>query len=211
MSPDLFFFLPSNDSEQEDSEVKKITEKMEQKQQAPTTQSSKSHGVKKTMILTSDQLKRLNLKAGMNQIEFSVTTALQGTTVVEANIFFFDHTAKFVISDIDGTITKSVWLNPSNRDENEPFFFTSLDPMCSVIFFHWLGKIGRTMALPNFSKLFNKMAINSFISLRAQLDKVESRAISYEISNSVAMHCPMGHCLFRRTPWWRHFIGQWLS
>jgi phosphatidate phosphatase LPIN len=58
------------------------------------------------MILTSDQLKRLNLKSGMNQVEFSVTTALQGTTVVEANIFFFDHLTKFVISDIDGTITK---------------------------------------------------------------------------------------------------------
>jgi phosphatidate phosphatase LPIN len=61
---------------------------------------------KKTMILTSDQLKRLNLKVGMNQVEFSVTTAFQGTTVVKANIFFFDHTTKFVISDIDGTITK---------------------------------------------------------------------------------------------------------
>jgi phosphatidate phosphatase LPIN len=62
--------------------------------------------LKKTMILTSDQLKRLNLKSGMNQVEFSVTTALQGTSVVEANIFFFDHMTKFVISDIDGTITK---------------------------------------------------------------------------------------------------------
>ena len=62
--------------------------------------------LKKTMILTSDQLKRLNLKSGINQVEFSVTTDLQGTTLVEANIFFFDHMTKFVISDIDGTITK---------------------------------------------------------------------------------------------------------
>ena len=61
---------------------------------------------KKTMILTSNQLKQLNLKPGMNQIEFSVTTALQGTSVVTANIFLFDHTTKFVVSDIDGTITK---------------------------------------------------------------------------------------------------------
>lgn len=58
------------------------------------------------MILTSDQLKRLNLKSGANEVEFSVTTALQGTTIVQANIFFFDHMTKFVISDIDGTITK---------------------------------------------------------------------------------------------------------
>jgi phosphatidate phosphatase LPIN len=96
----VFFNLlfSSHDSEQDDdNEVKTLTNKI--KQQTSST-------LKKTMILTSDQLKRLNLKSGMNQVEFSVTTALQGTTVVEANIFFFDHLTKFVISDIDGTITK---------------------------------------------------------------------------------------------------------
>ncbi|CAF5078748.1 unnamed protein product, partial [Rotaria sp. Silwood1] len=41
------------------------------------------------------------------EVEFSVTTAFQGTAVVKANIFCFDHKTKFVISDIDGTITKS--------------------------------------------------------------------------------------------------------
>ncbi|CAF3544133.1 unnamed protein product [Rotaria sp. Silwood1] len=89
----------SNDSGQEDHEVRNLTDKMENQQITSTK--------KKTMILTSDQLKRLNLKTGMNHMEFSVTTALQGTTVVEANIFFYDHNTKFVISDIDGTITKS--------------------------------------------------------------------------------------------------------
>ncbi|CAF3398659.1 unnamed protein product [Rotaria socialis] len=63
--------------------------------------------LKKTMILTSDQLKQLNLNEGVNTVAFSVTTAGQGTTIVEANIFVFDHKTKFVISDIDGTITKS--------------------------------------------------------------------------------------------------------
>jgi phosphatidate phosphatase LPIN len=91
----LLFY--SNDSEQDDNEVRKLTDKINQQ--------SKST-LKKTMILTSDQLKHLNLKSGVNQVEFSVTTAIQGTTVVEANIFLFDHMTKFVISDIDGTITK---------------------------------------------------------------------------------------------------------
>jgi len=94
----IHFLFYSHDSEQEDNEVRKLTDKMKQQQSNST--------LKKTMILTSDQLKRLNLKSGMNQVEFSVTTALQGTTVVEANIFFFDYMTKFVISDIDGTITK---------------------------------------------------------------------------------------------------------
>jgi phosphatidate phosphatase LPIN len=77
--------------------VKELTDKIK-----PQSNSN----LKKTLLLTSDQLKRLNLKSGMNQVEFSVTTALQGTSIVEANIFFFDHLTKFVISDIDGTITK---------------------------------------------------------------------------------------------------------
>ncbi|CAF0887157.1 unnamed protein product [Rotaria sordida] len=107
-----------NDSEQEDSEVRKLTAKIEeekaqqqqqqqQQQQSPSTHSSHQTILKKTMIISSDQLKRLNLKLGKNKVEFSVTTALQGTTTVESNIFFFDHMTKFVISDIDGTITKS--------------------------------------------------------------------------------------------------------
>lgn len=79
--------------------MQQLPEKLEQNQTAKVQ-------VKKSLILSSDQLKRLNLNSGMNHIEFSVTTALQGTTKVEANIFFFDHLTKFVISDIDGTITK---------------------------------------------------------------------------------------------------------
>jgi phosphatidate phosphatase PAH1 len=99
-----------NDSEQEDNEVRKLTakieqEKAQQKQRSPSTHSHQTT-LKKSMILSSDQLKRLNLKLGKNKVEFSVTTALQGTTTVESNIFFFDHMTKFVISDIDGTITK---------------------------------------------------------------------------------------------------------
>ncbi|CAF4336085.1 unnamed protein product [Rotaria sp. Silwood2] len=106
-----------NDSEQEDSEVRKLTakideEKAQQKQQqrSPSTHSSHQTTLKKTMILSSDQLKRLNLKLGKNKVEFSVTTALQGTTTVESNIFLFDHMTKFVISDIDGTITKYIYI-----------------------------------------------------------------------------------------------------
>ncbi|CAF0879456.1 unnamed protein product [Adineta ricciae] len=101
-----------NDSEQEDSEVQKLTAKMEEAKVQIRPHSSSTHStqqttLRKTMILSSDQLKRLNLKLGKNKVEFSVTTALQGTTTVESNIFLFDHMTKFVISDIDGTITKS--------------------------------------------------------------------------------------------------------
>lgn len=61
----------------------------------------------KTLRLTSDQLKSLGLKKGVNTISFSVTSAYQGTATCAAKIFYWDHDIQIVISDIDGTITKS--------------------------------------------------------------------------------------------------------
>jgi phosphatidate phosphatase LPIN len=61
----------------------------------------------KTLRLTSDQLKSLGLKKGVNTVSFSVTSAYQGTATCAAKIFYWDHDIQVVISDIDGTITKS--------------------------------------------------------------------------------------------------------
>lgn len=43
----------------------------------------------------------------MNEVEFSVTTAYQGTSRCKCYVFRWKYTDKVVISDIDGTITKS--------------------------------------------------------------------------------------------------------
>ncbi|KAI8994789.1 Lipin/Ned1/Smp2-domain-containing protein [Pilobolus umbonatus] len=61
----------------------------------------------KTLRLTSDQLKSLNLKKGPNTVSFTVTSAYWGTAVCAAKIFYWDYNIQIVISDIDGTITKS--------------------------------------------------------------------------------------------------------
>ncbi|KAI9319622.1 Lipin/Ned1/Smp2-domain-containing protein, partial [Dichotomocladium elegans] len=61
----------------------------------------------KTLRLTSEQLKSLGLKKGPNTITYSVTSAYQGTASCTAQIFFWDYDIQIVISDIDGTITKS--------------------------------------------------------------------------------------------------------
>jgi phosphatidate phosphatase LPIN len=61
----------------------------------------------KTLRLTSDQLKSLQLKKGVNTISFSVSSAYQGTATCAAKIFYWDYGISVVISDIDGTITKS--------------------------------------------------------------------------------------------------------
>ena len=49
---------------------------------------------RKTIRLTSDQLKKLNLKRGSNDVEFSVTTAFQGTTRCKCHIYLWHHSDK---------------------------------------------------------------------------------------------------------------------
>jgi phosphatidate phosphatase LPIN len=61
----------------------------------------------KTLRLSSDQLKQLNLKPGPNTVQFSVTSSYSGQAVVSARIFLWDELDQVIISDIDGTITKS--------------------------------------------------------------------------------------------------------
>jgi len=62
---------------------------------------------RKTLRPTSDQLKSLNLKPGANRITFSVTSSLQGTREVSSFIYLWEKDVKIIVSDIDGTITKS--------------------------------------------------------------------------------------------------------
>uniref|UniRef100_A0A8C5F993 phosphatidate phosphatase n=1 Tax=Gadus morhua TaxID=8049 RepID=A0A8C5F993_GADMO len=50
---------------------------------------------------------RLNLRDGANQVVFSVTTQYQGTCRCEAAIYLWNWDDRVIISDIDGTITKS--------------------------------------------------------------------------------------------------------
>lgn len=56
----------------------------------------------KTLRLTSDQLKALDLRAGENNVSFTVNKA-----TCTAQMYLWKHETPVVISDIDGTITKS--------------------------------------------------------------------------------------------------------
>ncbi len=49
----------------------------------------------------------LGLKYGQNEAVFSVTTAYQGTSVARCHIYLWRYDDRIVVSDIDGTITKS--------------------------------------------------------------------------------------------------------
>ncbi|GAA6018276.1 hypothetical protein JCM11491_005138 [Sporobolomyces phaffii] len=61
----------------------------------------------KTLRLTSDQLKALKLNKGMNTISFSVRSSYSGYATCTSRIFLWEGDYQVVISDIDGTITKS--------------------------------------------------------------------------------------------------------
>lgn len=64
--------------------------------------SGETRNYAKTLRLTSDQLKALDLKPGANTMSFTVNRS-----TCAANMFYWKHDTPIVISDIDGTITKS--------------------------------------------------------------------------------------------------------
>lgn len=65
------------------------------------TTSSQKRYYAKTLRLTSEQLKALDLKSGANPMSFSVNRA-----TCHAYMYYWKSDAPIVISDIDGTITK---------------------------------------------------------------------------------------------------------
>lgn len=62
---------------------------------------------RKSLKLTSEQIEKLRLNDGVNEATFSVTTQYQGTTRCHCNIYLWNWDDRIVVSDIDGTITKS--------------------------------------------------------------------------------------------------------
>jgi phosphatidate phosphatase LPIN len=70
--------------------------------QSPEAQKAETRNYAKTLRLTSDQLKALDLKPGANTMSFTVNKS-----TCTAYMYFWKHDVPIVISDIDGTITKS--------------------------------------------------------------------------------------------------------
>ena len=66
-----------------------------------------SQKFQKSMFLTPEQYMKLNLKPGRNEIIYSITSQYHGTTKIESAIYLYNYSDKLVVSDIDGTITRS--------------------------------------------------------------------------------------------------------
>jgi phosphatidate phosphatase LPIN len=61
----------------------------------------------KSLTPTFEQLLKLNLKPGSNDITFTVKSRFQGTQTITGRIYLWDYTTKIIISDVDGTVTRS--------------------------------------------------------------------------------------------------------
>ena len=61
----------------------------------------------RTTTATSSQLSRLGLQPGVNSILFQVKTASGNLVTTQSNLHLINNTSRLVVSDIDGTVTKS--------------------------------------------------------------------------------------------------------
>jgi len=122
---------------------------------------SDSKRFRKTLRLSSEMLAEMKLKHGSNEIEFSVTTAFQGTTRCKCHIYLWHHTDKVVISDIDGTITKSDVLG------------------------HILPVIGRDWAQSGVAQLFTKINNNGYHIMYLSARAIGQASITKDYLQSV--------------------------
>uniref|UniRef100_A0AAX7TM80 phosphatidate phosphatase n=1 Tax=Astatotilapia calliptera TaxID=8154 RepID=A0AAX7TM80_ASTCA len=107
---------------------------------------------KKTLRLTSEQLLSLQLQDGPNDVVFSVTTQYQGTCRCQGTIYLWNWDDKIIISDIDGTITRSDTLG------------------------HILPTLGKDWTHQGIAQLYHKVSHN-FNSLLTQFLYCSARAI----------------------------------
>mmetsp|Transcript_8677 Transcript_8677/g.38608 ORF Transcript_8677/g.38608 Transcript_8677/m.38608 type:complete len:707 (+) Transcript_8677:416-2536(+) len=73
----------------------------------PSATKKRQKHARKSLRPTNKILKNLNLRPGRNTVRFLVYSSLQGQQEVHSNIFLWPMDQKIVISDVDGTITKS--------------------------------------------------------------------------------------------------------
>ncbi|XP_069692071.1 phosphatidate phosphatase LPIN2 isoform X3 [Periplaneta americana] len=116
---------------------------------------------RKTLRLSSDQIASLNLNEGANEVVFSVTTAYQGTTKCKCHIYKWRFDDKVVISDIDGTITKSDVLG------------------------HILPIVGKDWAQSGVAQLFTKIKNNGYKLLYLSARAIGQARVTREYLRSI--------------------------
>eukprot|EP00753_Platysulcus_tardus_P000603 PLAT10580.1.p1 GENE.PLAT10580.1~~PLAT10580.1.p1 ORF type:complete len:914 (-),score=399.64 PLAT10580.1:92-2428(-) len=105
---------------------------------------------RKTLRPPMDVLRELDLQPGSNTLTFTVTSGLQGTRQVSCTLYLWHVTSKIVVSDVDGTITRSDVLG------------------------HLLPAVGRDWSHAGVTKLYSDIHANGY-----KLLYLTSRAIGH--------------------------------
>ena len=71
------------------------------------SQNTKKRKYKKSYYFTSEHLSQMNLNYGKNTVQFKIKTPYYGTHVLVADIYLWNYNDKIIISDYDGTITRT--------------------------------------------------------------------------------------------------------
>jgi len=111
----------------------------------------------KTLRPHSDTLKALNLRYGVNTITYTVSSSLQGDQEVSGFVYFWPKNANIIISDVDGTITKTDFLGHVlpifGKDWSQPGIaplFTNLRKNGYFILYLTSRPIGQSQQTKNF-------------------------------------------------------------
>lgn len=111
-------------------------------QSSSPIQLEKSRKVRvKSLRPHSDKLKTLNLRYGANIITYTVSSSLQGTQTVTGFVYFWPKDANIIVSDVDGTITKTDFLG------------------------HVLPILGKDWSQPGIAPLFTNLKRNGYFIL----------------------------------------------
>lgn len=146
-------------SEDSDSNQNRLQGVKIPKERRPYYESTEKY--RKTLRLSSTQIESLNLKSGANEVVFSVTTAYQGTTRCKCHIYKWKWHDKIVISDIDGTITKSDVLG------------------------HILPIVGKDWAQSGVAQLFTKIKNNGYNLLYLSARAIGQAGVTREYLKSI--------------------------
>ncbi|KAI3447646.1 hypothetical protein Pfo_004311 [Paulownia fortunei] len=105
--------LEHSGSNSSNEEVFVDSDSVSQSQRAVTTPTARAatesprKQIIRTNVPTTDQIASLNLEEGQNMVNFVFSTRVLGSQRVEAHIYLWKWNTRIVISDVDGTITKS--------------------------------------------------------------------------------------------------------
>uniref|UniRef100_A0A8C6L031 phosphatidate phosphatase n=1 Tax=Nothobranchius furzeri TaxID=105023 RepID=A0A8C6L031_NOTFU len=94
-------------SDEETKELNRAAAALSPTERVQTEGSVSCHSYKKSLRLSSERISSLKLRDGPNDVTFSITTQYQGTCRCQGTIYLWNWDDKVIISDIDGTITKS--------------------------------------------------------------------------------------------------------